>query len=89
MRGGQDWWLEMQLRKRVRRADVMVVISGMYVHHRKWIQKEIDMAQAEGIPIVGVRPWGARVTPLPVQLAADQMVGWQTRSIVGAIRAHV
>ena len=39
-------------------------------------------------PIIGVRPWGQQRTPAQVAEAAATMVGWNTDSIVAAVRAH-
>ena len=58
----------------------------MYVNHRKWIQEEIDIAQSYSKPIIGVIPWGQERVPIEVQKIAEEMVGWQTSSIVDAIR---
>lgn len=58
----------------------------MYVHHREWIQKKIEIAQEMGKPIIGIRPWANKKTPLAVQIAAQEMVSWNTSSIVDAIR---
>jgi len=86
--GGSAWALERQLEAQVRQANVMLVIAGMYVNHREWIQKEIDMAHRVGIPIIGIEPWGSRVTPVQLRAAAHEMVGWRTKSIVDAVRRH-
>jgi len=58
----------------------------MYVKYRKWIQEEMSIAQSYQKPIVGVIPWGQERTPVEVQLAAKEMVGWNTSSIIAAIR---
>lgn len=77
--------LEEALHNQIRPAKVVLVISGMYVNHRKWIQKEIDIALEMNKPIVGLIPWGAERTPAEVQEIAP-MVRWDTSSIVAAIR---
>lgn len=87
--GGSAWALERQLDAQVSRARVMLVIAGMYVNHREWIQKEIEMAQRKGIPIIGIEPWGSQVVPAQLRFAAAEMVGWRTKSIVDAVRRHV
>ena len=58
----------------------------MYVNHRRWIQEEIDIAIYYEKPIIGVTPWGQERVPIEVQNVAKEMVGWQTNSIVAAIR---
>lgn len=80
-----DAQLEKALRDQIRPANVVVIISGMYVNHRKWIQKEIDIALEMGKNIVGITPRGAQRTPSEVQDIAP-MVGWTTSRIVDAIR---
>lgn len=81
--------LEEQLRKQIRPTQCVLIVSGMYVAHSDWIQFEIDFARSLGKPIVGIVPWGAERTPIAVQIAADEIVAWQTSSIVSAIRRNV
>lgn len=85
---GNDRELEKALRNQISPTHIVLVLAGMYVNHRKWIQKEIEIAQYFGKPIVGIKPWGSEKTPSAVQDAADEMVGWQINSIVGAIRRN-
>ena len=72
--------------KQIRPVQCVLVIAGMYAAHRYWIDKEIAFAQSYGKPIVGLVPWGQERISLSVQYAAHEMVGWNTDSIVNAIR---
>ncbi len=81
-----DRRLKQELDDQIRPAQCVVVIAGMYAAYRKWIQYEIDKAQEWGKPIIGLRPWGAERIPQEVVNAADEMVYWNTSSIVDAIR---
>lgn len=72
----------------IRPVNVALIIAGMYTNHSDWIQAEIDIAKAYRKPIIGLVPWGAQRTPLAVQEAAVTMVGWNTDSIVDAIRRY-
>lgn len=74
------------LEKQVRPVNCVIILSGMYAHHSSWIQKEIELAQYYSKPILGVRPWGQINVPVVVQNAAHEIVGWNTDSIVSAIR---
>ena len=76
------------LENQMRNAQVVLVIAGMYVAYREWIDFEIAYAVRTGKPIVGIRPWGAEVIPQAVSRNANIMVGWNTDSIVSAIRAY-
>ncbi len=81
-----DQQLQEALDRQIRPVNCFLIVSGMYVNHRKWIQKEIDIAKSYNKPIVGVIPWGQERTPTEVQSAAKEMVDWNTDSIVAAIR---
>lgn len=78
--------LKEQLRKQIRPVEVVIILGGMYVAYSDWIQFEIDFATALGKPILGIKPWGAQVMPTAVQEAADEIVGWNTSTIVSTIR---
>lgn len=54
----------------------------------KWIQREIDIAVEYGKPIIGIKPWGQEKIPQAVAKVAKEIVGWNTDSIVSAIRKH-
>ena len=68
---------------------VVVVMAGVYSTYSWWINEEMEIAK-NGFyspkPILAVRPWGNVRTSEAVQTAADQIVGWNTESIVQAIR---
>jgi hypothetical protein len=77
-----------ELEEQIRPTNCVIVISGMYVAYRYWIQKEIDIATHYRKPIIGVKPWGQERTPQKVQDVAVEIVGWNTDSIVSAIRRY-
>ena len=76
------------LKNQIRPVNCVIVLSGLYVAYSYWIQKEIDIAVSYNKPIIGVRPWGSQRVPQVVQQVADEMVGWNTSSVVNAIRRH-
>lgn len=80
-----DSELEKELRDQIRPANAVVIISGMYVNNRKWIQKEIDIALEMNKPIVGLAPHGAQRIPQEVQEIAP-IVSWRTPQILDSIR---
>lgn len=76
------------LENQMRLAQVVLVIAGMYVAYSEWIDFEIAYAVRTGKPIVGIRPWDSEVIPRAVSQNANIMVGWNTDSIVNAIRNY-
>lgn len=81
-----DKELREALDRQIRPVNCFLIISGMYVNYRKWIQEELEIAQAYDKPIVGIIPRGQERIPVEVQNAAKEMVGWNTDSIVTAVR---
>ena len=74
---------------KIKPAQIVIVISGMYGAYSDWMQYEIDEAVRMGKPILGVYPYGQTYAPTAVTRVADEMVRWNTDSIVGAIRRLV
>jgi len=66
----------------------VVILSGIYVTHSDWILLEIEIAKSYQKPIIGVAPWGQRKFPKVVKDEAIQVVGWNTPTIINAIRKH-
>lgn len=67
-------------------SQITLVISGMYGAYSEWMKYEIDESIRMGKPIIGIYPWGQTNTPKYVTDNANEMVRWNTSSIVDAIR---
>ena len=76
------------LRHQMRPTNCVLIISGMYVAHREWIQYELKLATEWGKPIIGVKPRASQLVPHEVSSVANTMVGWSTSSIISAIQNH-
>jgi hypothetical protein len=74
------------LRNQIRPVHVVMVLGGMYVAHSIWLKFEINFARDLRKPILAVRPWGAERMPEDLTAVADAIVGWNSSSIVDAIR---
>ena len=81
-----DRELRRALDRQIRPINCFLVVSGMYVKYRKWIQAEIDIAKSYDKPIIGVIPLGQERVPIEMQKISKEMVGWQASSLVAAIR---
>jgi hypothetical protein len=82
-----DEELERVLReKQIKPSSVVVVLAGLYSTHSDWIGREIRIAKEEEKPILGVKPWGKDRTSNYVEKHANEMVGWNTDSVVDEIR---
>ncbi len=72
----------------VKPVNCVLILSGMYASHSDWILKEIEIAKAYNKPIIGVKPWGLINVPTIIQNSANTIVGWNTDTIVNAIRTY-
>ena len=86
---GTDRQLYEAIRRKMQPCGVVLILAGVYATYSKWIKKEIEIAR-EGFgvakPIIAIEPWGSRKTSQIVKNNADRIVGWNTESIVSAIR---
>lgn len=88
-RANNDTQLYNAIKGQMQHASVVLVLAGVYSSYSKWIDKEIYIAKNEFyVPkkIIAIQPWGAEKTSLKVKNNADKIVGWNTNSIVSAIR---
>lgn len=70
-------------------AQGVIILAGMYAAHSAWIDYEIKEAVRMGKTIIGVKPWGQERVPVNVQNAAKVMVGWNSASVVQAVRDYI
>jgi hypothetical protein len=80
--------LRTSLRQLVRMCQIVLVPAGMEVNFRKFVQYELACAQNFNKPIVGILPWGARRVPRLINEMASEVVGWNRKGIVAAIRRN-
>ena len=68
---------------------VVIVLAGVYATYSKWINIELDLAESgftNRKPILAIRPRGQVNISSRVRDSADKIVGWNTESVVSAIR---
>lgn len=80
-----DRQLREAIYRQIAMSHIVVIPTGMYANHSKWIQKEIDGAAVFTKPILAVNPWGAMRTASVVSLAAQRTVGWTSQSVISGI----
>ncbi len=88
---GTDKALYNAIKNQIAPSRVILILAGVYASssYSKWIDKEIQIAKTEfqtPKPIIAIEPWGSQRTSVAVKNAADAIVGWNTESIVSAIR---
>ena len=78
--------LRESIRRQIQPTSCIIVLAGVYSTYSKWINIEMDLAKSMNKPIIAVEYWGAQRTSIPVKDKADIIVGWNSKSIIGAIR---
>lgn len=77
------------IKAQMSKASVVLILAGVYSTYSKWIKKEIEIAKKEFLtskPIIAIQPWGAEKTSSVVKDAANKIVGWNSSSIISAIK---
>lgn len=74
--------------RKITPASCVLVISGMYYNYREWMQYELETAKRMNKPIIAIQPWGNIRMPAELYQYATTVVGWNTSSIVNAIRTY-
>lgn len=74
-----------QIESQIKYSSIVILIVGMYATYSGSIKREIDIARRHSKPILAIRPRGADKTS-SLKGHADDEVGWNTESIVNAIR---
>ena len=83
---GTDAELSEAIWRHMAPCSVILIMAGVYATYSKWIDKEIELAKNASKPIVAIEPWGSTKTSVLVKQAAGRVVGWNTESVVKAIR---
>ena len=84
--GGKEA-LKEEYRTQLKHAEVVVVLSSLYIENEYWATYQMDAAQASNLPLVAIEPFGVSVkVPPEVAKRAAEVVGWTERLIADAVR---
>lgn len=83
-----DYQLKAAIKAKMQPTSCVLILAGVYATYSKWINIEIELAQAMGKKIIAIQPRGAEKISAVVKSAADEVVAWNTDSIVRAIRGY-
>ncbi len=86
---GTDKQLYQAILQKMKPCSVILILAGVYATYSKWINKEIKIAKeafSVAKPIIAIEPRGSEKTSSVVKDNANQIVKWNTESVVSAIR---
>ncbi len=81
-------YIKQRLKQNIVQSDIVIGIAGIYASHSDWMAWELETAQANDVPIIGVIPFGNTRSSTVVTARSVEDVRWNTESIVAAIRQH-
>jgi hypothetical protein len=84
--GGKEA-LKEEYRVQLKHAEVVVVLTSLYLENEYWVTYQMDAAQAANIPLIALGLFG-KEAKLPAEIVkrANDTVDWNERQIVDAIR---
>lgn len=81
-------FLREAIQRQMQPASCVMILAGVYATYSKWINVEIELAKSMNKKIIAVQYWGAERTSKMVKDNADVIVGWNSSSIIRAIRGY-
>lgn len=78
-----------ELRRQMAQAEAIIALPGLYRKHTELMLFELAFAKASDKPVILMRPFGANaVLPKEITELSDQIVEWDGRALVDAIKAQ-
>lgn len=74
--------------RQMRPVNCVLILGGVYSTYSTWINREIEYAKMLAKPIIAIDKLGSERMSTVVANNADAIVGWNTASIVKAIRLN-
>ena len=78
-----------ELRRQMAQAEAIIALPGLYRKNSELMMFELAFAKASDKPVILMRPFGANaVLPKEITQLSDQIVDWDGRALVDAIKAQ-
>ncbi len=78
--------LRAEIEAQMKKAEVVIVLSGQYAEHKDMLDLEMAMARRLVKPMLGIEPFGPNSMDDKVRAEVDQTAPWYNRSIVDGIK---
>jgi len=78
-----------ELRRQIAPAECVIALPGLYRQQSELMLFQMTFAKASDKPVILMRPFGANaVLPNAITSLADQIIEWDGRALVDAIKAQ-
>lgn len=81
-------YVKVVLKQKILNADIVLALAGIYATHSDWMIWEMETAQKNSIPIVGIIPKNQQRISQEVYQRSIVDIEWDVEKIVAAIRAY-
>jgi hypothetical protein len=79
--------LKEEYRIQIKSAEVVIVLTSLYLENQSLITYQMDVAQAANLPLIALGVFGSSTKiPTEIDKRAGQIVDWNERQIADAIR---
>ena len=82
-----DAVLSQELKNLIEKAQIIVIIAGMYTMYSRWIEYEFETAKSLNKPIIAIRPIKNSRIPKKISANANAVVSWNGESLIASIEA--
>jgi hypothetical protein len=81
-----EYELKKCIENQIKYSSIVVIIGRIAVSYSKWIEFEIDTAYKMGKCIILIKPWGNERLPENAKNKATEIIGWNKKSLVEAVK---
>lgn len=81
-------YIKKRIRENILDSNVVLAIAAVSSSYSDWIEYELRKAKEYGVKIIGIKPYGNSYVSSVVSEYAEEIVNWNTESIVSAISKH-
>jgi len=78
-----------ELIAQIKESEAVIVLSSLYSDNTDLVKYEMDVAEANEIPTIAIRPFGGMAeTPTDLVERANEHIEWNDRQMVDALKRH-
>ena len=77
-----------ELIAQITQAETVLLLASVYEQQPDLVRIMMDIAKANKIKMIGIRPYGAQDTPEEIVERAEEVIEWNDREMVDAIKRH-
>ena len=77
-----------ELIAQIKQSETVLLLASVYEQRPDLVRIMMDVAKANKIKMIGIRPYGAQDTPEEIVERADEVIEWNDREMVDAIKRH-